>query len=206
MSRHLFRNLANITVLVRVALVFVVMALLDNGNGSVRLLSVAVLLIALALDGLDGYLARKLDIVSGIGGVLDTLGDRITENALIVFFAYMHLLPLWFALYFLVRSLMADLIRGLNFRKGIATFEINHSFLGRMLVSSKVSRTAYLVAKFALFIVASAILAAAPGPHGPAAGMILHCLFWVVFLFNLARFCALLNDSRSTIREHFSNE
>jgi CDP-diacylglycerol--glycerol-3-phosphate 3-phosphatidyltransferase len=204
MPKHFFRNPANITVLVRVALVFVVMVLLDNGNGSVRLLSVAALAVALALDGLDGYLARKLKIASGIGGALDTLGDRITENALIVFFAYKQLLPLWFALYFLVRSFMADFIRGLNFRKGISTFAINDSFLGKMLVSSKISRVAYLIAKFLLFITASALLAR-KGPRG-AAGTMLHCLFWIVFLFNLLRFLALLNDSRRTIKEHFYHE
>jgi phosphatidylglycerophosphate synthase len=190
--------------MVRVALVFVVMALLDNGNGSVRLLSVAALLVALALDGLDGYLARKLKIVSGIGGVLDTLGDRITENALIVFFTYKQILPLWFALYFLVRSFMADFIRGLNFRKGISTFAINDSFLGKMLVSSKISRVAYLIAKFLLFMTASALLAR-KGPPG-AAGIILRYLFWIVFLFNLLRFLALLNDSRLTIKKHFYHE
>jgi phosphatidylglycerophosphate synthase len=201
MSKHLFRNLANITVLVRVALVFVVMVLLESASASVRLLSVAVLLIALVLDGLDGYLARRLNIVSGIGGALDTLGDRITENALLIFFACKNLLPLWFALYFLVRSFMADFIRSLNFRKGISTFAINDSFIGRLLVSSKFSRVAYLLVKFMLFMTASAILA--NGEESPSAGMLLHTLFWIVFLFNLIRFLALLRDSSLTIREHF---
>jgi phosphatidylglycerophosphate synthase len=204
MSRHLFKNLANITVLIRVALVFVVMLLLESGDRSARLLSVAVLLVALVLDGIDGYLARKLNIVSGIGGVLDTLGDRITENVLIVFFAWKQLLPLWFALYFVVRSFIADFIRGLNSRKGISTFAINDSFPGRLLVSSKFSRVAYLLAKFLLFMTASALLAT-----GPAEGFAWSCLailFRIVFVFNLIRFLALLFDSRRILKEHFCHE
>jgi len=204
MPERLFRNLANITVLVRVALVFVAMVLLDSRNGSVRLLSLAALAVALLLDGFDGYLARKLKIASGIGGALDTLGDRITENALIVFFTYKQILPLWFALYFLVRSFMADFVRRLNFHKGFSTFAINDSLLGKTLVSSKLSRTAYLVAKFLLFIMASALLAR-PGLPG-AAGTVLRSLFWIVFLFNLLRFLALLYDSRRTLKEYFYRE
>ena len=204
MYKTLFKNLANITVLVRVALVFVVMILLDSDNGARRLSSVAVLLVALGLDGLDGYLARKLKIVSGVGGLLDTLGDRITENALIVFFTCKQLMPLWFALYFLIRSFSADFIRVLNFHRGISVFAINDSIMGKLMVSSTISRVAYVIAKFMLFMAASAILAI-EGPPG-ALVISLRYLFWIVFLFNLMRFLALVYDSRLILKEHFFHE
>ena len=201
MHRHVFKNLANLAVLVRVALIFVVIGLLGAGNQPVRLLSLPVLALALVLDGLDGYLARRLGIASEIGAVLDTLGDRITENVLIFYFAYMRVVPLWFALFFLVRSFIADFIRGMNLRSGFTTFAINRSVLGHLLVSSGFSRVIYLLSKFGLFFLGSFMLAITVPV--PAMGVVLRFLYWFVFLFSLIRFFLLLRDSRAVLKDGF---
>ncbi len=200
MYKHVFKNIANLTILLRVLLVFVVVALL-GGSASQRLLSLPLLLVALLLDGLDGYLARKLRIASAIGGLLDTLGDRITENVLIFYFAFVHIVPQWFALFFLVRSFLADFIRGLNFNKGFTTFAINRSVLGKILVSSEPSRIVYLLSKFSLFILGGFIIA--HGAHAASLRTAIQCLYWFVFIFSFARFILLMQDSKVILKEHF---
>lgn len=197
----MIKNIANITVLIRVFLVFIVIALLSGSNQSLRLLSVPLLLCALLLDGFDGYLARRLQVVSDVGGILNTLGDRLTENVLIFYLTYMRLLPFWFAAFFLVRSFLADFIRGLNFNRGITTFSINRSLAGRFLVSSGSSRISYLLAKFCLFIFGGLILAV--DYPLPAIVVAVRCLYWFVFLFSMVRFLLLLYDSRFVLKESF---
>ena len=43
--------------------------------------------IAFALDGLDGYIARKFNESSDLGSVLDIMGDRIVEASYWIVFA-----------------------------------------------------------------------------------------------------------------------
>ncbi len=42
---------------------------------------------AIALDGLDGYLARSRGLATALGAQIDILGDRIVENLFFTFFA-----------------------------------------------------------------------------------------------------------------------
>ena len=44
-------------------------------------------ILAFALDGLDGYLARKFKVSSKLGATLDIMGDRIVEYSYWVLFA-----------------------------------------------------------------------------------------------------------------------
>jgi phosphatidylglycerophosphate synthase len=57
-------------------------------GGQRNLLGVALLAISAALDALDGTLAREHGGASPLGGVLDLVGDRIVEAAVIIGIAW----------------------------------------------------------------------------------------------------------------------
>lgn len=78
-------NIANLIVLFRISLIFIAILLLNTENFTYRVLGLIVFLISIFLDYLDGYFARKLQITSRVGATLDMLGDRITENVMLVF-------------------------------------------------------------------------------------------------------------------------
>ena len=61
--------------------------------------------VALVMDWLDGYLARRLGCESKVGGVLDIVGDRIAENVWWVVFAWLHVIPLWVPIVVLSRGI-----------------------------------------------------------------------------------------------------
>jgi len=69
------------------------------------------LFFAFLLDGIDGLLARRFNNSNNIGSFIDTLGDRITENIILVFLAYKKLIPLFIPVVFISRSFIADFIR-----------------------------------------------------------------------------------------------
>ncbi len=71
------------------------------------------IVIAIALDGADGYAARKYRS-SKRGALIDIFGDRIVEIVILFAYAYWGLISYVFPIIFLVRGLMTDFIRILN--------------------------------------------------------------------------------------------
>ncbi len=201
-------NLANLVVLVRTVMVLVAIGLLDAADADLRLLGLAVMTLSCAMDWLDGFLARWLGISSQVGGLLDTLADRIMENLFFLLLAYHRLVPLWVPVFFICRSFLADFVRALLFKRGIGGFAVQTSLLGRYLVSSPASRVIYLLAKVAVFLAGGAVLAvSSPEAAAPGWVAIVRPLVWegslFATLFSLVRFVLLLHDSRRVLAEEF---
>jgi len=146
----------NRVTLARVIAAFASVALFDLGAHGLALDLAAVLLTiaAIALDGLDGYLARTRGMATPFGAQLDILGDRVVENVFFTCFAVSGLISLWVPVLFFVRGALTDFIRGLAARSGRTGFGRNsmlESWWGRNLVASRESRAAYAVLKCVCF-------------------------------------------------------
>jgi len=117
---------------------------------------------AIALDGLDGYLARTRNLATPLGAQLDILGDRVIENLFFTFFAVTGLISLWVPVAFFARGAATDFLRSLAARSGRTGFAADgmlQSIWGRMLVASRFSRAAYAVLKCLCFCYLGALLA-----------------------------------------------
>jgi len=116
--------------------------------------AVALTIAAIALDGVDGYVARTRGMATPLGAQLDILGDRVVENLFFTFFAVAGLISLWLPILFFVRGSVTDFLRGLAGRAGRSGFG-NRSMLetwwGRALVASRGSRAAYAILKCVCF-------------------------------------------------------
>ena len=148
----------NQVTLARVGAAFIAVALFGLARHSHALIidAAAVLLtiLAIALDGLDGYLARKRNLATPLGAQLDILGDRVVENLFFTFFAVSGLITLWVPIIFFVRGTLTDFIRGVASRAGRTGFGATgmlESKWSRALVASRASRAAYAVLKCACF-------------------------------------------------------
>ena len=140
----------------RVASAFAAVALLAFAANTIAACLAAVLLTiaAIALDGLDGYLARTRNLATPLGAQLDILGDRVIENLFFTFFAVSGLVSLWVPVLFFVRATLTDFLRGLAARAGRSGFgksSMLDSCWGRTLVASSASRAAYAVLKCLCF-------------------------------------------------------
>lgn len=127
-------------------------------------------LAVIALDGLDGWIARKLHEESKIGSVIDILGDRIVENAYWIVFCANGWVGVWVPLIFMIRSFLTDTLRGIAFADGCTAFgekSIVESSIGRFLTASRFSRAVYGVAKVVAFI--TVIACHIPGSITPQA-------------------------------------
>lgn len=107
-------NLPNIITLLRIAAVPVVAALVVVGGPAALWAAFIFYIAAAASDWLDGYLARRMKLQSGLGVMLDPIADKLLVGALIVVLAAVgriagwHLLP---AVTILMREILVSGMR-----------------------------------------------------------------------------------------------
>ena len=137
------------------------------------LIAEALTIAAIALDGLDGYLARCRGLATPLGAQLDIIGDRLVENLFFTFFAVTGLISVWVPVMFFVRGTLTDFLRSLAARAGRSGFGPNsmlETWWGRSLVASRASRAAYATLKCICFcslglLLSLRHLAGIPGQH-----------------------------------------
>jgi len=88
----------------RILLMIPIAFLLFGEGEDNRLWVVGIILIGVATDFLDGYLARRMHQVSDLGKVIDPLADKIAVGTLALFLVILGDLPLWFLLAVVARD------------------------------------------------------------------------------------------------------
>jgi CDP-diacylglycerol--glycerol-3-phosphate 3-phosphatidyltransferase len=102
------RQLPNAITIARIACapVFLWMLLADGGSdGGLRWAAAVLFIVAIATDGVDGYLARKHDIVSDLGKLLDPIADKALTGCAFVGLSILAELPWWITVVVLVREI-----------------------------------------------------------------------------------------------------
>lgn len=100
-------NLANIITVVRILLapLFVVLLVLDDGaDGPLRIAAALLFIAAIATDGVDGMLARRRNLITDLGILLDPIADKLLTGAALVMLAVLAELPWWVVVVILVRE------------------------------------------------------------------------------------------------------
>lgn len=133
------------------------------GGPALQATAVPLVFILLAMDSIDGLVARRTGQVTKLGSALDIAMDRLVEFVLWVCFADLDLIPIWVPLIVITRGMITDAIRGYAMTLGQTAFGMMHSRLGRFLVASRFMRDLYGVVKVCAFIVLATVHALAQG-------------------------------------------
>ena len=150
----------------RVMTGFAAVSLFGHGAWA-NLAGVALTVAAMALDALDGHVARSRNLVSPVGAQVDILGDRMVENVYFTYFAVVGMVSLWLPVFFFARGAATDFLRGLAAKTGRSGWGANamlDSAVGRALVASRWSRGLYAAMKCLCFCYLGLELALARGP------------------------------------------
>ncbi|AHH12749.1 CDP-diacylglycerol--glycerol-3-phosphate 3-phosphatidyltransferase [Borrelia hermsii YBT] len=91
-------------------------------------------------DLIDGYIARKYDLVSNVGKILDPYADVLQHLTYFVFFFYKGITPYYFFVIFIYRELSVGVIRNL-----IIQFDI----VQQAKFSGKIKSLFYAISTFA---------------------------------------------------------
>lgn len=148
--------MANFISLLRIFIAFFAILLLFVPLGWAYLSSIILTIIAFAMDGLDGYVARKFNETSELGAVLDIMGDRIVEMIYWIAFAALGWLWAIFPIVCVTRAFVTDSLRSVALAQGHTAFgekSMQSSKIGQFICASKFMRISYAVAKVLAFII-----------------------------------------------------
>ncbi len=82
-----------------------ILYLLENPTATNRWLAVGIFVVTAGTDWLDGYLARKLDLVTELGKFLDPLVDKLLVLGSMLALIELQLVPAWGVCVILAREL-----------------------------------------------------------------------------------------------------
>jgi CDP-diacylglycerol--glycerol-3-phosphate 3-phosphatidyltransferase len=109
------KNLPNYLTLLRVLMIPVFIAVLMCG----RPLAAAILFAAAsATDALDGYLARKYDLISNFGKLMDPLADKLLVVSAFACFVELGVVPAWVLIVILAREFTITGLRAVAASEG----------------------------------------------------------------------------------------
>jgi len=82
-----------------------------------------IFVIASLTDLLDGYLARKWDVVSNLGKMLDPLADKLMVMSAMIMLVPLGRLPAWMAVVVMAREISVTALRAIAASEGKAVIE-----------------------------------------------------------------------------------
>ncbi len=112
-------NLPNLLTFGRVAVIPVVLGLIDRGTPKDCVWAAIVYSAAAITDLLDGYLARRMNVVSVLGKFLDPLADKLLVMASLVYMVPMGRIPEWAVTLLLAREISITGLRGIAGSEGV---------------------------------------------------------------------------------------
>lgn len=115
-------NVPNLITVVRILLapLFIWMLLADGGaDGPLRWTAAVLFVIAIATDGVDGAIARRNNLVTDLGKLLDPIADKVLTGGALVSLSILGELPWWVTIVILVREIGITVYRFVVIRQGV---------------------------------------------------------------------------------------
>lgn len=112
-------NLPNLLTMGRVAIIPLFLWLLDRGTPKDCAWAAIVYAGAAITDLLDGYLARKMNVVSVLGKFLDPLADKLLVMASLIWMVPMGRIPEWAVVLLLAREISVTGLRSIASSEGV---------------------------------------------------------------------------------------
>ena len=192
--------MANFISIFRIFVMFLAVYLIYTqiGNTHAYVWALVLTILAFALDGVDGYIARKFNEVSKFGALLDIMGDRIVENTYWILFAVMGWLSILFPLIAITRGFITDTIRSAAMEKGLTPFGMQVNPICKWITGSKFMRITYAVAKVAAFV----LIVAAKIPGIQHADLLWAVAYWtavVAIVFCVIRGLPVMIEAKRVI-------
>jgi CDP-diacylglycerol--glycerol-3-phosphate 3-phosphatidyltransferase len=116
---HPVMNLPNLITLSRIPLMFVVVWLMYQTWTGAATLAFWLFIAAAIGDWLDGYLARKMGLISLFGKFMDALTDKIFVVGIMIAFVEQDVVPIYFVLIVLCREFLISGMRMMAAAKGV---------------------------------------------------------------------------------------
>ena len=146
-KREIF-NLPNIITLIRISVVPFLFILLTEPGEFWSLLLAILFALASITDMLDGYLARKYNMITTMGKFLDPLADKLIVNTAMILMIPIGRIPAWIVAVTIIRDLIVDGIRSIASSEGLY---IQASILGKQKTIAQLFAVTALMVWYPIF-------------------------------------------------------
>ncbi|MDO9516407.1 MAG: CDP-diacylglycerol--glycerol-3-phosphate 3-phosphatidyltransferase [Syntrophales bacterium] len=121
-------NLPNSITLLRLAVIPVLFLLLLSPGRILSMVIAVLFIIASITDLIDGYVARKYNIVTTMGKFLDPVADKLVVTTAMIMMIPIDRIPAWIVAVIIMRDLLVDGLRSIASAEGLV---IDASRLGK---------------------------------------------------------------------------
>ena len=112
------RLIPNYLTIIRLILVPIIFALILYEHYTIAII---VYIIANLTDVLDGYIARKFNLISDFGKLMDPLADKITQVGTILALILKGIIPFWILIIISLKEITMIVVASVLFKKKIVT-------------------------------------------------------------------------------------
>ena len=155
-------NTPNILSLFRLCLVPVFIITYFSGLQRASFWAACIYALALFTDFLDGYIARRFNLITNLGKVLDPLGDKMITFSVLACITIDGIIPAWVVFAFAAKELMM----------GIGGLIIHRKAKEEIPASNYIGKSATVI-----FFLVCVLLMVFDIPHGVAVAMVCIALF-----------------------------
>lgn len=127
-------NLPNKITILRVILIPIFVASLYLKMEYAREIAVCVFLVASITDAIDGWIARKYNLVTTFGKLIDPIADKLLTFSAFIMLAHMHVISPVAVIVIMARELLVNGIRMVSAESGTV---ISASFWGKLKTVSQ---------------------------------------------------------------------
>jgi len=113
-------NLPNILTVVRLLLTVIFIYFLNQDGFESVLWAAGLFTVASITDFLDGYIARKYNLITPFGKIMDPIADKFLTLSAFFIFMQNHLIAGWMFVLICAREVIVTILRLSAMRKGIA--------------------------------------------------------------------------------------
>ncbi len=112
-------NIPNLLTFARVLMIPVCLWFLDQNTRRSCFWAGIIFTLASLTDALDGYLARKMNVVSVLGKLLDPLADKLIVMAVLIWMVFLGRAPAWIVVLLIGREITITAIRSVAASSGV---------------------------------------------------------------------------------------
>lgn len=109
----MFKNIPNILTVLRFLLIPIILKSIFAGN---YLLAFVFFTLSGITDVLDGFIARKFNLISNFGKLIDPLADKLTQISVLAALVTFNLIPVWILVIVIFKELI--MVLGASFLYG----------------------------------------------------------------------------------------
>ena len=109
----MFKHIPNILTIIRFLLIPIIVLYIFSGN---FILAFVFFTLSGLTDIADGFIARKFNLISNFGKLMDPLADKLTQISTLASLAIVHIIPIWILVIVLLKEFV--MIVGASFLYG----------------------------------------------------------------------------------------